>query len=47
MPDKDRLMQGFQMGPWLVLPERGLLRQDGGEKHLEPLVMDVLVAGIY
>ena len=44
MPDKDTLMQGFQMGPWFVLPERGLLRRDDEETHLEPLVMDVLVA---
>ncbi len=44
MPDKDTLMQGFQMGPWFVLPERGLLRLDGEETHIEPLVMDVLVA---
>ena len=44
MPDKDMLMQGFQMGPWFVLPERGLLRLDDEETHLEPLVMDVLVA---
>ena len=44
MPDKDALMQGFQMGPWSVMPERGLLRLDGDEKHIEPLVMDVLVA---
>ena len=44
MPDKDKLMQGFQMGPWFVLPERGLLRLDDEETHLEPLVMDVLVA---
>ena len=44
MPDKDALMQGFQMGPWFVLPERGLLRRNGEETHIEPLVMDVLVA---
>ena len=44
MPDKDTLMQGFQMGPWFVLPERGLLRLDGEDTHIEPLVMDVLVA---
>ena len=44
MPDKDALMLGFQMGPWSVMPERGLLRLDGDEKHIEPLVMDVLVA---
>ena len=44
MPDKDTLMQGFQMGPWFVLPERGLLSLDGEEKHIEPLVMDVLMA---
>ena len=44
MPDKDALMQGFQMGPWFVLPERGLLSLDGDEQHIEPLVMDVLIA---
>lgn len=44
MPDKETLMRGFQMGPWKVLPERGLLSLDGEEKRIEPLVMDVLVA---
>jgi DNA-binding winged helix-turn-helix (wHTH) protein/TolB-like protein/Tfp pilus assembly protein PilF len=44
MPDKDTLMRGFQMGPWTVLPERGLLRNGDDEKRIEPLVMDVLVA---
>ncbi len=37
-------MRGFQMGPWTVLPERGLLRNGDDEKRIEPLVMDVLVA---
>ena len=44
MRDLDTLMRGFQMGPWTVLPERGLLKNGDDEKHIEPLVMDVLVA---
>jgi DNA-binding winged helix-turn-helix (wHTH) protein/TolB-like protein/Tfp pilus assembly protein PilF len=44
MPDKEALMQGFQMGPWFVMPERGQLRRDAKKEHIEPLVMDVLVA---
>ena len=36
-------MRGFQMGPWTVLPERGLLKNGDAEIHIEPLVMDVLV----
>lgn len=44
MHDKAVLMRGFEMGPWTVLPDRGLLRGGEEEKHLEPLVMEVLVA---
>ena len=36
-------MAGFVLGDWQVIPERGLLRRAGEEKHLEPKVMDVLV----
>lgn len=43
MPTTADLMKGFELGPWTVLPERGLLRQDETDKHIEPLVMDVLV----
>jgi DNA-binding winged helix-turn-helix (wHTH) protein/TolB-like protein/Tfp pilus assembly protein PilF len=38
------LQRGFELGPWTVMPERGLLRQGAVEEHLEPMVMDVLVA---
>ncbi len=37
------LRRGFELGPWTVIPERGLLRQRVVEEHLEPMVMDVLV----
>ena len=37
------LKNGFVVGPWEVLPDRGLLRDGEHEEHLEPLVMDVLV----
>ena len=37
------LQRGFELGPWTVIPERDLLRQGEVEKHLEPMVMDVLV----
>ena len=37
------LQGGFELGPWTVVPERGLLRQGEIEEHLEPMVMDVLV----
>jgi len=42
--DTERLMQGFRMGPWSVLPKRGLIRNGDEERHLEPKVMNVLVA---
>ncbi len=38
------LKKGFVLGPWEVLPERGLLRDGKKREHLEPLVMRVLVA---
>lgn len=37
------LKNGFAMGPWEVLPDRGLIRDGEREEHLEPMVMDVLV----
>lgn len=37
------LRRGFELGPWQVLPDLGLLRRAGTEEHLEPMVMDVLV----
>lgn len=37
------LRKGFELGPWEVLPDLGLLRQGEIEEHLEPMVMDVLV----
>jgi len=33
----------FQLGPWIVLPDRGLLRNGAEQQHLEPMVMDVLL----
>lgn len=37
------LLKGFQFGPWMVLPERDLMRNGEQAVHLEPLVMDVFV----
>ena len=37
------LQGGFELGPWTVVPERGLLRQGDVKEHLEPMVMDVLL----
>ena len=37
------LQGGFELGPWTVVPERGLLRQGTVREHLEPMVMDVLM----
>ncbi len=37
------LQGGFELGPWTVVPERGLLRQGDVKEHLEPMVMDVLM----
>jgi len=42
-PTFTELQRGFELGPWTVIPERGLLRQGEVEEHLEPMVMDVLV----
>jgi len=39
----ERLRQGFQIGPWSVLPDRSIIKQNDDEIHLEPRVMDVLV----
>jgi len=44
MTTKADLRKGFVLGPWEVLPERGLLRDGKKREHLEPLVMRVLVA---
>ncbi len=38
------LNKGFTLGHWTVLPDRGLLRADGVEERVEPMVMRVLVA---
>lgn len=43
MPSYTDLRQGFELGPWSVLPERGLLRDGETQKRVEPLPMDVLV----
>ena len=37
------LRKGFELGPWQVLPDLGLLRQGETEQRLEPMVMNVLV----
>ncbi|GMR17123.1 MAG: hypothetical protein BMS9Abin32_181 [Gammaproteobacteria bacterium] len=37
------LKKGFELGPWQVLPDRGLLRNAEVEQHVEPLPMDVMV----
>lgn len=42
-PTLTDLQNGFELGPWTVVPERGLLRQENVKEHLEPMVMDVLV----
>jgi len=42
-PSLTDLKNGFELGPWSVIPERGLLRQEEVREHLEPMVMDVLV----
>jgi DNA-binding winged helix-turn-helix (wHTH) protein/TolB-like protein len=43
MPTYEALMRGFEVGPWRVSPERGLIRNGDVEQRLEPLVMDVFV----
>ena len=42
-PSFTDLQGGFELGPWTVVPERGLLRQGTVREHLEPMVMDVLL----
>lgn len=42
-PSFTDLQGGFELGPWTVVPERGLLRQGTVREHLEPMVMDVLM----
>jgi DNA-binding winged helix-turn-helix (wHTH) protein/TolB-like protein/Tfp pilus assembly protein PilF len=37
------LRKGFEIGPWQVLPDLGVLRQGETEQRLEPMVMNVLV----
>lgn len=37
------LRKGFQLGPWEILPDLGILRQGATEERIEPMVMDVLV----
>jgi DNA-binding winged helix-turn-helix (wHTH) protein/TolB-like protein/Tfp pilus assembly protein PilF len=43
MPTYKALMRGFDVGPWTVIPERGLMLNGDIERKLEPLVMDVFV----
>ncbi len=44
MASRAELNKGFKVGPWEVLPDRGLIRDGERREHLEPLVMKVLVA---
>jgi DNA-binding winged helix-turn-helix (wHTH) protein/TolB-like protein/tetratricopeptide (TPR) repeat protein len=37
------LRRGFEFGPFKVIPERGIVRRDGEDVHLEPKQMDALV----
>lgn len=37
------LRRGFEFGPFTVIPERGIVRRDGADVHLEPKQMDALV----
>jgi len=37
------LRRGFEFGPFTVIPERGIVRRDGEDAHLEPKQMDALV----
>ena len=43
-PSPQNLDQGFALGPWTVEPQRCLIRRDGKRTHLEPKVMEVLLA---
>lgn len=44
VPSSQELQQGFRLGDWHVLPNRGVLRRDSEELHPEPLVFKVLLA---
>lgn len=37
------LRRGFEFGPFKIIPERGIVRRDGEDQHLEPKQMDALV----
>lgn len=37
------LRRGFEFGPFKIIPERGIVRRDGQDAHLEPKQMDALV----
>jgi DNA-binding winged helix-turn-helix (wHTH) protein/TolB-like protein len=37
------LRRGFEFGPFTIIPERGIVRRDGEDVHLEPKQMDALV----
>lgn len=37
------LRRGFELGPFTVIPDRGIVRRDGEDTHLEPKQMDALV----
>jgi DNA-binding winged helix-turn-helix (wHTH) protein/TolB-like protein len=37
------LRRGFEFGPFTIIPERGIVRRDGADAHLEPKQMDALV----
>ena len=37
------LRRGFEFGPFTVIPERGIVRREGEDVHLEPKQMDALV----
>jgi DNA-binding winged helix-turn-helix (wHTH) protein/TolB-like protein len=37
------LRRGFEFGPFKIMPERGIVRRDGEDVHLEPKQMDALV----
>ena len=37
------LRRGFDFGPFTIIPERGIVRRDGEDVHLEPKQMDALV----
>ena len=38
------LRRGFEFGPFSIIPERGIVRRDGNDIHLQPKPMDVLVS---